>query len=479
MCCSCIHTRLGVVRGALLGMHHVFWSRHKLWRRRNTSVIYPLDRERVFFLCFHMYRENGCTLSCTDVTQRFPDQLLSRSGGESAMRAQYIDMLRKKLESWCNNLIATEVEPWFVITEDDPTPPNTNLEGLFYSDAPKILFQMIDQQIDVAFSPGNPVSFVQALLDECMKTLERFVTDYAKSVQQCRDLYVGPTPSERPELLVEYMMTCGNNTIQIREYFIPQLREKVDELQPAELVHYRMLERPCARAARVLSDIASACNDVVVDIFMSDVQKHCDALLTAKWLRSKIAVKTIVATLTDYVTDFKDHLQRSLLSPLLHMCWVRLLLEYVKGFIAKRFALKNKEDREEYVERLKTEVDELYELIMEDLESDERSLRLQSAIHSIVHITLSKPSMLLPEWKSLRSNFPDATIHHFEAILLVREDMGAKEVKKAINEQIIKKSSDNIEPRSNTMGTPFFALVPVSTATDYSTAAPSGKGDKK
>eukprot|EP00041_Stephanoeca_diplocostata_P033815 m.1127657 g.1127657 ORF g.1127657 m.1127657 type:complete len:109 (-) comp24412_c0_seq130:2427-2753(-) len=67
----------------------------------------------------------------------------------------------------------------------------------------------------------------QALLDECMKTLERFVTDYAKSVQQCRDLYVGPTPSERPELLVEYMMTCGNNTIQIREYFIPQLREKV------------------------------------------------------------------------------------------------------------------------------------------------------------------------------------------------------------------------------------------------------------
>eukprot|EP00041_Stephanoeca_diplocostata_P033820 m.1127804 g.1127804 ORF g.1127804 m.1127804 type:complete len:309 (-) comp24412_c0_seq143:1865-2791(-) len=227
MCCSCIHTRLGVVRGALLGMHHVFWSRHKLWRRRNTSVIYPLDRERVFFLCFHMYRENGCTLSCTDVTQRFPDQLLSRSGGESAMRAQYIDMLRKKLESWCNNLIATEVEPWFVITEDDPTPPNTNLEGLFYSDAPKILFQMIDQQIDVAFSPGNPVSFVQALLDECMKTLERFVTDYAKSVQQCRDLYVGPTPSERPELLVEYMMTCGNNTIQIREYFIPQLREKV------------------------------------------------------------------------------------------------------------------------------------------------------------------------------------------------------------------------------------------------------------
>eukprot|EP00041_Stephanoeca_diplocostata_P033813 m.1127387 g.1127387 ORF g.1127387 m.1127387 type:complete len:90 (-) comp24412_c0_seq105:1732-2001(-) len=79
-----------------------------------------------------------------------------------------------------------------------------------------------------------------------------------------------------------------------------------------------------------------------------------------------------IGLLQDYVTDFKDHLQRSLLSPLLHMCWVRLLLEYVKGFIAKRFALKNKEDREEYVERLKTEVDELYELIMEDLESDER-----------------------------------------------------------------------------------------------------------
>lgn len=32
---------------------------------------------------------------------------------------------------------------------------------------------------------------------------------------------------------------------------------------------------------------------------------------------------------------------------------VRLLLEYVKGFIGKRFVLKNKEDREEYVTRLK------------------------------------------------------------------------------------------------------------------------------
>lgn len=98
-----------------------------------------------------------------DVEQRFPQQLLGSSGGEAVMRAQYVAMLKTKLEKWCTNLLLMETAPWFD-TEKGQKPPDQNRQGLMFSHAPKNLFQMLHSQVDVAFTGGHGVK-VRSLVD--------------------------------------------------------------------------------------------------------------------------------------------------------------------------------------------------------------------------------------------------------------------------------------------------------------------------
>jgi hypothetical protein len=91
-----------------------------------------------------------------EVEQRFPQQLLGSSGGEAVMRAQYVTMLKVKLDKWCTNLLLMETTPWFD-TAGEQKEPDTSRLGLMLSHAPKNLFQMLHSQVDVAFTGGHGV----------------------------------------------------------------------------------------------------------------------------------------------------------------------------------------------------------------------------------------------------------------------------------------------------------------------------------
>eukprot|EP00038_Savillea_parva_P030850 m.80871 g.80871 ORF g.80871 m.80871 type:complete len:904 (-) comp9374_c1_seq2:238-2949(-) len=431
-----------------------------------------------------------------EVEQRFPQQLLGSSGGEAVMRAQYVAMLKAKLDKWCTNLLLMETAPWFE-TQGEQKPPDQGRDGLMLSHAPKNLFQMLHSQVDVAFTGGHGVKFVIDLLDACAATLLQFVEGYKAGLEKCYQTYFNeagePNGAPRPEYLADYMMALINSCHTISNECLPELVEKVRDLEPEELKNYQFFTRPALAARKALVGLVLNAVNLLATLVANDLSETFKGLLTPKWLRSRTIKDTILATIEDYGGQIEVCVHHTTVEMVMREIWKLVLVEYVRGWCERRFLCKTEADRKELVERFKLEGIEIrdkVEQFIPEVHRDSlpelaelvrrvyRKSRLDNVIPAICHVAETNISLLNAEWKKLRADFPDATLHHLEAILTMREDMTGKDVRKAITDQIVKKSGDEYTRRSSTgeEGGAFFSLIRVPTTTEY---YPKTKPDEK
>jgi len=430
------------------------------------------------------------------VEQRFPQQLLGSGEGEATMRKQYVEMLQTKLKGWCENLVLMETKPWFdmVAGAEDP---ECNRRGLYFSHGPKNLFQMLDSQIDVAFTGGHGINFVIELLDACAATLLQYVEGLKVGVQKIYETYFtesgARTATPCPQLLPDYMMVLINSCHSISDEYLRDLINKVRELEPAELQNYQFFSRPAMSARSELVNIVQHGVNLLGNLVADDMGEHFEKLLSPKWVRSHSAQQTILLTLDDYGGQIGACVEGAFVNMILEELWKRILIAYARGWCAKRFTCKDKKDREEVLERLQLEGMDLREKVqglMVEKRGDQPELakmitrvrpriRLDNLIGQICHIAKSNSALLAAEWRKLKADFPDATLHHLEAILLMREDMSAKEIKKIIVDQIVKKDDDTLVRRTSKgviEGGDFFSHIKVSTSSEL---YPKPKGEEK
>lgn len=441
------------------------------------------------------YRANMESYLGVDVS-RFRKQLLdagSDGGGEAELRVQYLKLLSGKLDSWSNNLVATEVEPWFVLPEEgkEPFVPELTRDNLFYTDTPKILFSMIDSQIDVAMQPGNGDTFVNGLINLCMKTLVKFKDDLLKSVKRCKDMYFSGMESERPDNLVEYMIANANNmetgigmVSQMREKLTIKFRETRHSDLESALLSFNGTCKFVINGFRAIGEASCA---IIEECMKADLQPQYDVLFTSKWMRSDVPVKTICATIRDYGEEFRSNMSDEYWPNMMASMYKSIILVYVNKFVNPKVSIKNELDLENLMERFKGETDMLKKCFGPFIEdSDLGSRQDYAAVVTVIsHLIESPGSMMFPEWNKAKQTYPDITLHHLEAILNVRPDFSAKEVKRLIQENILKKQKDNKkkdgddEDESSEARIPernrIFIYVQVPTNTDFSVFEPKKK----
>lgn len=416
-------------------------------------------------------------------TAQFKKQLLdSKEGSETQLREKYLRMLQEKLQTWSDNLLGQEIDPWMVVTGEDEEPfqPDQNREGLYYTDTPKILFSMIDSQVSVAFQPGNGDDFAQRLVNLCMRTLTKFAENLNKALDATIDMYFGPSADpERPPLLAEYMMTLGNNC-QTTMAMVEQLRARLEAHFGGSSTLMLSFNGTLKLVIRAMTALGERAADFVVIIIYADIQGFMDELLDTRWMRANKGPATIVATVRDYGGDLTDHMHSTLVPSLMMQLHKKVVLGYVQRFVGRHHKCKTDKDREDMATKLTQEVQTLQGVFQPFLEQARAQgphmVDPTKMVTVVLHLLDAPGSMLLAEWKRARSDFPDISLHHLEAILQVREDFTHAEIKKEILESIIKKTDDDLVP-SKRLGRDFFCHIDVPTTTDFEKAAEKqGKG---
>ncbi|KAI7899146.1 exocyst complex component Sec6-domain-containing protein, partial [Cokeromyces recurvatus] len=133
-------------------------------------------------------------------------------GQEQSLVDEYLKLVRRKLVEWTSNLMQSEANK-FVTRED---PPEISPDGQFGLSGAVDLFQIINQQIDVA-AEANQGKLLYLVVNECHKVMKDsqafwkrlLMSELQKQLEQPKDVPLG---------LVEYVMALANDQIKCSDF---------------------------------------------------------------------------------------------------------------------------------------------------------------------------------------------------------------------------------------------------------------------
>ncbi|KAM9789548.1 exocyst complex component 3 [Neosynchiropus ocellatus] len=343
----------------------------------------------------HPEISSECDINLLDplLPQEVVDDLLSK----------YIQTFKSNITGWLRKALETDKKDWQKETE-----PEADQDGYYQTTLPAIVFQMFEQNLQVAAQID--ANFREQVLKLCLKQMNTFLVRYREEAVMYKEDHL--RDRQLPQCYVQYMIAIINNCQTFKES-INSLKRKYS--QSSEIYESDVAME------RTLNDVAKeGCQFLLDEVFL-DLEHHLNELLTRKWLGGSHAVDTICVTVEDYFNDFnkiKKPFNQEMTSDALR----RVVVEYLKAVMQKRITFKNADERRDGAERMIKEADQ-FKFLFRKLSAGDDTDRLCGAIAAVAEVfKLTDPTLLFLEVTTLVSKYPDIREDHIQAILAVRGD---------------------------------------------------------
>ncbi|XP_014673816.1 PREDICTED: exocyst complex component 3-like [Priapulus caudatus] len=354
----------------------------------------------------------------------------------TALADKYVATLGANIDDWRANTLRAETKDWNRDAE-----PEADAQGYFQTPMPIILFQMIEQHLQVVAEIGEEM--VARVLALCIEKVTEFARMYREAVEPYKRHHddgrrSAPVDSTNPFLqqpqqpeqttpyYIQYIIAIVNNCDAFCELAL-KLGRRYATPPPGGA------SDGIARLVESFEATLAACSRHLEDEVFLDVDTHVQQLMSKQWLSAVDAIDTICVTVEDYSTDFV-HLKPRRLRSVMRAIERRLVIEYLKAAMQRKIALKSYEERRHAADKMAREADQierLFERLAAGGDEGERSpcdaLRQVSEL-----LALRDTSMLSLEIHGLVKNYPDISVDHMVAVLSLRGDTGKSEVRQMV-----------------------------------------------
>nr|XP_057933609.1 exocyst complex component 3 [Doryrhamphus excisus] len=317
--------------------------------------------------------------------------------------SKYVQTFTSNITGWLRKALETDKKDWQKETE-----PEADQDGYYQTTLPAIVFQMFEQNLQVAAQIDG--DFKEQVLKLCLKQMNSFLIRYKEEAVAYKEEHL--RDRQLPQCYVQYMIAIINNCQTFKES-ITSLKRKYSQSSEATDSDVAI--------ERTLNEVAKeGCQFLLDEVFL-DLEHHLSELLTRKWLSGSHAVDTICVTVEDYFNDFnkiKKPFNQEMTSEALR----RVVVDYIKAVMQKRITFRNADERKEGAERMIKEADQ-FKFLFRKLAAGEDTDRLCGAIVAIAEVfKLTDPTLLFLEVTTLVSKYPDIREEHIQALLAVRGD---------------------------------------------------------
>ncbi|KAG9347882.1 hypothetical protein JZ751_003899 [Albula glossodonta] len=335
-----------------------------------------------------------------DVSQLEP--LLPREVVDE-MLGKYIQTFTSNITGWLRKALDTDKKDWKKETE-----PEADQDGYYQTTLPAIVFQMFEQNLQVAAQIDE--SFKEQVLLLCLKQMNSFLLRYREEAVTYKEDHL--KDRQLPQCYVQYMIAIINNCQTFKES-INSLKKKYTkkmETTPNDITIEKTLDEVAKEGCQFLLD----------EVFM-DLEQHLNELLTRKWLTGSNAVDTICVTVEDYFNDFAK-IKKPYNTEMTREAHRRVVMEYLKAVMQKRISFRNADERKEGADRMIKEAEQ-FKFLFRKLSDGGETDRLCDSIAAIAEVfKLTDPTLLYLEVSTLVSKYPDIREEHIVALLAVRGD---------------------------------------------------------
>ncbi|KAH0521526.1 Exocyst complex component 3 [Microtus ochrogaster] len=292
----------------------------------------------------------------------------------------YMSTLTSNIIAWLRKALETDKKDWSKETE-----PEADQDGYYQTTLPAIVFQMFEQNLQVAAQISEDLKTKVLVL--CLQQMNSFLSRYKDEAQLYKEEHL--RNRQHPHCYVQYMIAIINNCQTFKESIISLKRKYLK----TEAEEGPCLSQPSMDG--ILDAIAKeGCSSLLEEVFL-DLER-----MTAEAHR-------------------------------------RVVVEYLRAVMQKRISFRSAEERKEGAEKMVREAEQL-RFLFRKLASgfDEDADGHCDTIVAVAEvIKLTDPSLLYLEVSTLVSKYPDIRDDHIGALLAVRGD-ASRDMKQTIMETL-------------------------------------------
>eukprot|EP00795_Rhopilema_esculentum_P014160 gene14160-5161_t len=342
--------------------------------------------------------------------------LLSRSVLES-LNDTYLKTTERNMQSWLSKMVETESQDWLV-----DKPPETDVDGYYQTSLPIILFQMLDQNLQVAAQIEKGMEI--KVLDACITALIDFTIELQNAIKCYKEKHFGNRSIL--QYFEAYMIAIINNCQSITVFGEQMKNQKRAELSSAfGETRLKNFEEVIVAFQRLGEE---ACT-LLLDGALIDLQEFFTDLMTKKWLKSNVAVDTMVLTFEDYNRDYV-HLKPSYAKFIMEKAEEKLVIEYVKAIMSRRITFRSFEERKDAGNQIIEEANKIAEAFTRLAKLPPLDDSPCCVLAMMAEVLKVKDSAIVSlEISGLAEKYPDFRAEHALALLSLRGDMGRTESK--------------------------------------------------
>ncbi|KAG5220028.1 SNARE-binding exocyst [Salix suchowensis] len=239
-------------------------------------------------------------------------------GKEQSLIEDYLNLIVKKLDEWSANLMKTEINDFVTRAE----PPELDADNLYGTQGAIILFQMVNQQIDLATESGQG-AILASVVGETNRVMRSIQDQWVKIVEAEFKKQV-EKPEEVSGGLVEYLIALANDQFKSAD----NAEILLSRLEPLVSEKYRVqITEKLNDAIEGYLDVTNKCTQTLVDMIFNDLKPATKQLFQPTWYDGSL-MNQIVETMRDYMSDYQSYLHPSLVETTVDELIQAFLLTY-------------------------------------------------------------------------------------------------------------------------------------------------------
>ena len=334
---------------------------------------------------------------------------------EQLLQKDVVHLLQENLKTWITNLIDSETKEFVVRTKA----PDSDADNKYQLNAPTILFNIINQQIEVILST-NQLKLIQAVVDACLESMETFIINFKKMVTDEYGKFV-KTPTGIYEGLCDYLMAVANDFYRCADHtdaLMQKCNRWPQEIQDVSKLRLDEVQKEFIKASTY---VVSLLNGMVIH----DLQEVTKFMFLQEWY-TRNDLPAIEATFQDYLQDYQTHL--------IEFCFAKLVTELMEQLvIVVLTSMKQKKTvfTQDSV-LIRTWVDKIQNTFTQ-YKSEGKVQRAVDPLVKMVNVLTSDGSSLFVDAYSLYKAYPDVKIEYLDLVLHKRTDVPSKELKSVID----------------------------------------------
>ncbi|CAG8468448.1 12461_t:CDS:2 [Ambispora gerdemannii] len=347
------------------------------------------------------------------ITEELLEPLLL-DGREQDLIDDYLKLIRSKLEEWMNNLMDGETKDF----TERSKPPEMDGDKLYGLSGAVIMFQMVNQQIDVAAESGQ-AKILADVVKECSEVMVATQQQWTQLLKAEFKRQIDKK-EEAPGGFVEYVIALANDQIRCANF----TDDVVTRLGPLLSEKYRkQINDNLNEAANGFLAVARACTQTLLDQVFHDLKQPFSQLYTVHWYQED-PMALIIETIKDYTRDFQNNLQNYLLDKLMTDTLSRFMIAWIEALRNKGAKFKMPECLDRITNDVRTAFGFFHDHIpQQDLEN---TFDVYERIHSL--LASSRKTIFL-DYYNMKKAYGDVSIALIEDILSKRDDLEKSQFK--------------------------------------------------